>query len=142
MGYQPMIFRVKLETWAGSPCHVLTRLSMKPLPWLISIALTLFAGAMACTNRHAPAAPDAARAPELTKAAEIPDDGKLRIIVFGAHPDDSELKAGGSAAKWARQGHHVELVSVTNGDIGHWQIHGEPLAQRRLAEVRAADKVL
>ena len=50
------------------------------------------------------------------------DDGKLRIIVFGAHPDDAEYKAGGSAVKWARQGHHVKLVSVTNGDIGHWKI--------------------
>src|SRR5262245_42874962 len=28
------------------------------------------------------------------------DDGKLRIIAFGAHPDDCELKVGGAAAKW------------------------------------------
>src|SRR5258708_28039992 len=115
---------------------------MTPFSWLSAMARVLCAGARARTPHPPPAAPDAARAPELTKAAEIPDDGKLRIIVFGAHPDDSELKAGGSAAKWARQGHHVELVSVTNGDIGHWQINGEPLAQRRLAEVRAADKGL
>ena len=30
-----------------------------------------------------------------------PDDGKLRIICFGAHPDDCELRAGGVAAMWA-----------------------------------------
>ena len=54
-------------------------------------------------------------------------DGKLRIIVFGAHPDDAEYKAGGTAAKWAKLGHHVKLVSVTNGDIGHWQMAGGPL---------------
>jgi LmbE family N-acetylglucosaminyl deacetylase len=71
-----------------------------------------------------------------------PADGKLRIIVFGAHPDDAEYKAGGTAAKWARLGHHVKLVSVTNGDIGHWQMAGGPLAQRRSAEVKAAAKVL
>jgi LmbE family N-acetylglucosaminyl deacetylase len=70
------------------------------------------------------------------------DDGKLRIIVFGAHPDDAEFKAGGTAAKWAAQGHHVKLVSVTNGDIGHWQMAGGPLAQRRTAEVKAAAKIL
>lgn len=67
---------------------------------------------------------------------------KLRIIVFGAHPDDAELKAGGSAAKWAKLGHEVKMVSVTNGDIGHWREAGGPLAKRRLTEVKAAAKVL
>jgi LmbE family N-acetylglucosaminyl deacetylase len=69
-------------------------------------------------------------------------DGKLRIICFGAHPDDAEYKAGGTAAKWAALGHHVKFVSVTNGDIGHWQMAGGPLAQRRTAEVKQAAKVL
>ncbi len=67
---------------------------------------------------------------------------KLRIIVFGAHPDDAELKAGGAAALWAKLGHEVKLVSVTNGDIGHWKEAGGPLARRRAAEVKAADKIL
>jgi LmbE family N-acetylglucosaminyl deacetylase len=84
---------------------------------------------------------------EMEKAkarASLPpaDDGKLRIIVFGAHPDDAQYKAGGTAAKWAKLGHHVKLVSVTNGDIGHWQSAGGPLAQRRLAEVQKADAVV
>jgi LmbE family N-acetylglucosaminyl deacetylase len=71
-----------------------------------------------------------------------PDDGKLRIICFGAHPDDCELKAGGVAAMWAAQGHHVKFVSVTNGDIGHWREAGGPLARRRKAEVERADRLL
>ncbi len=62
------------------------------------------------------------------------DDGKLRIICFGAHPDDAEYKSGGTAALWAQHGHHVKLVSVTNGDIGHWGMAGGPLARRRTAE--------
>jgi N-acetylglucosamine malate deacetylase 1 len=66
--------------------------------------------------------------------ARAEDDGKLRIIVFGAHPDDAEYKAGGVGAMWAKQGHHVKLVSVTNGDIGHWDMAGGPLARRRTAE--------
>lgn len=74
------------------------------------------------------------------KAAE--NDGKLRIIVFGAHPDDAEYKAGGTAVKWARQGHHVKLVSVTNGDIGHWKEAGGPLALRRTTEAAACAKKL
>jgi len=75
-------------------------------------------------------------------ASEPPDDGKLRIIVFGAHPDDCEIKAGGVAAMWAAQGHHVKFVSATNGDIGHAEIAGGPLARRRTAEVKKADKML
>src|SRR5262245_24225192 len=69
-------------------------------------------------------------------------DGKLRIICFGAHPDDCELKAGGTAAMWAAKGHHVKFVSVTNGDIGHWRDAGGPLARRRTAEVQQAAKIL
>lgn len=70
----------------------------------------------------------------LADDAKAADDGKLRIICFGAHPDDAEYKSGGTAALWAKLGHHVKLVSVTNGDIGHWQMAGGPLAQRRTAE--------
>ncbi|MGH7200504.1 MAG: hypothetical protein ACREJB_07855, partial [Planctomycetaceae bacterium] len=33
--------------------------------------------------------------------AAVPDDGKLRIICFGAHPDDCELRAAGVASLWA-----------------------------------------
>lgn len=71
-----------------------------------------------------------------------PADGKLRIIAFGAHPDDCELKAGGVAAKWAALGHHVKFVATTNGDIGHWKSAGGPLARRRLAEVEKAARIL
>lgn len=77
-------------------------------------------------------------------AADLPtaDSRPLRIICFGAHPDDCEIQAGGTAALWAAQGHKVKLVSVTNGDIGHWREAGGPLARRRTAEVEAAAAVL
>jgi len=73
----------------------------------------------------------------LASSAQAPpaEDGKLRIIIFGAHPDDAEYFGAGVAMKWAKQGHHVKLVSTTNGDIGHWQMAGGPLAQRRKKEV-------
>jgi LmbE family N-acetylglucosaminyl deacetylase len=69
-------------------------------------------------------------------------DDPLRIIVFGAHPDDCELDAGGTAARWAKLGHKVKFVSVTNGDIGHHEIAGAMLARRRTAEVQKCAKIL
>ena len=71
-----------------------------------------------------------------------PADGKLRIIVFGAHPDDAEYRGAGVAMKWAKMGHHVKLVSCTNGDIGHWAAAGGPLALRRRKEVQEVDRRL
>jgi len=70
------------------------------------------------------------------------EDAQVRVIVFGAHPDDAEYKAGGVGAMWAKAGHAVKLVSVTNGDIGHWGMAGGPLAQRRAAEsAKVAEKL-
>jgi len=66
----------------------------------------------------------------------------LRIIAFGAHPDDSELKASGVAAMWAARGHKVKFVAMTNGDIGHFKEAGGPLASRRLAEVQQCARIL
>lgn len=66
----------------------------------------------------------------------------LRVIAFGAHPDDAELKAAGVAAKWAAAGHRVKFVAMTNGDIGHFGTAGGPLAQRRIAEVQECARIL
>lgn len=73
---------------------------------------------------------------------QVSNDGKLRVIIFGAHPDDAEYEGAGVAMKWAKLGHHVKLVSTTNGDIGHWQIAGGPLALRRRDEVLAVAQKL
>ncbi len=62
----------------------------------------------------------------------------LRIIAFGAHPDDAEFQMGGTAIKFAKAGHKVKFVSVTNGDIGHWRMAGGSLAIRRTKEVQEA----
>jgi LmbE family N-acetylglucosaminyl deacetylase len=79
----------------------------------------------------------------IKKPAPAPEtaDGKLRIICFGAHPDDNEFRAGGVGTMWAAQGHHVKFVSCTNGDIGHWGIAGGPLAQIRTAEVEKCAEI-
>lgn len=62
----------------------------------------------------------------------------LRIIGIGAHPDDCDIGIGGMVIKWARQGHMVKFLSLTNGDNGHYQMAGGPLARRRYEEAQRA----
>lgn len=69
-------------------------------------------------------------------------DGQLRIIAFGAHPDDCEISSAGVAAMWAAEGHAFKCVSMTNGDIGHFGMSGGELALRRMDEVKAAAEIL
>src|SRR2546430_5388173 len=76
------------------------------------------------------------------RGQDLQSTGSLRIICFGAHPDDCEIQAGGAATMWAAKGHKVKLVSVTNVDIGHWREAGGPLRNRRKAEAEQADKIL
>src|SRR3954463_3263548 len=59
---------------------------------------------------------------------------KLRVIAFGAHPDDCDIRASGTAALFASMGHAVKFVSVTNGDSGHQTLKGPELAARRRKE--------
>ncbi len=67
---------------------------------------------------------------------------KLRVIAFGAHPDDCDGKFGGTAAKFAQAGHAVKFVSVTNGDAGHQSEGGAALAKRRYAEAQESARRL
>ena len=78
----------------------------------------------------------------LLSSAQQQTTTPLRIIAFGAHPDDNELKASGVAAMWAALGHKVKFVAMTNGDVGHFAQAGGPLATRRLAEVQQCAKIL
>ena len=65
---------------------------------------------------------------------------KLNIIVIGAHPDDADVVAGGTAIKFAQLGHNVLFVSVTNGDAGHFNQGGGALAKIRRAEAEEAGR--
>ncbi|MEN6401995.1 MAG: PIG-L family deacetylase [Armatimonadia bacterium] len=72
----------------------------------------------------------------------MPDtDRPLNVLVFGAHPDDCDLRFGGAAMLYRQHGHNVRFVSLTNGDTGHHEIGGGDLARRRYAEAQAAAKV-
>ncbi len=67
---------------------------------------------------------------------------RARFLFFGAHPDDCEDKAAGTAALLARAGHPVKFVSLTMGDKGHYEQSGPPLVQRRAAETEEAARRL
>jgi len=43
-----------------------------------------------------------------------------RVLAISAHPDDSELQAGGTLAKWAAAGAEVSIVVCTDGSKGTW----------------------
>lgn len=62
----------------------------------------------------------------------------MNVVCIGAHPDDCEVHAGGTCIKWARHGARVVMVSLTNGDIGHFSMSGGGLARRRAAEASLA----
>jgi hypothetical protein len=64
------------------------------------------------------------------------DMEKARILVFGAHLDDSE-----AVLPFGLCWDMLSRVSVTNGDTGHHITGGGPLARCRQAEAKAAAKV-
>lgn len=129
----------------GTACFLLGAYVGNTVQTEVSPATTL-ARVIWAADTATPTQNDASSTPSATAAkqptATDSDDDRLRIICFGAHPDDCEIKAGGTAAMWAAQGHSVKFVSVTNGDIGHWREAGGPLARRRNAEVQRAADIL
>jgi len=66
----------------------------------------------------------------------------LRVIVFGAHPDDCDLNVGGTAALFAQMGHKVKFVSLTNGNKGHQTMQPDALAARRKAEMQKVASII
>jgi LmbE family N-acetylglucosaminyl deacetylase len=66
---------------------------------------------------------------------------KLRVVVFGGHPDDPESGAGGLMAALTRGGHEVILAYGTTFR-GDRRFFDRPEAEVRQAEAAAACKVL
>src|SRR5690554_4351775 len=70
----------------------------------------------------------------------VNEEGKINVIVIGAHPDDADGSTGGTAIKFAELGHNVLFVSLTNGDAGHQSEGGGALTRRRRAEAEEAGR--
>ncbi|MFL5797727.1 MAG: PIG-L deacetylase family protein [Actinomycetota bacterium] len=60
------------------------------------------------------------------------------VLAVFAHPDDAEIGAGGTMARWASEGREVHLLILTNGDKGS-QVVG--LDSGELARIRAEETV-
>lgn len=65
-----------------------------------------------------------------------------RILAIGAHPDDLEILAGGTLAKYARLGCHVSMAIATDGSAGHMLIPADELALIRREEAEASANVI
>ncbi|NVM27901.1 MAG: PIG-L family deacetylase [Candidatus Helarchaeota archaeon] len=66
------------------------------------------------------------------------------VLVIGAHPDDIEFMAGGTIAKFSKEGKEVYFLITTNGQRGSLQPDADPktIISTREAEARAAAEVL
>lgn len=67
---------------------------------------------------------------------------KHRVLAVGAHPDDIEIRCGGTLASYAAAGHHVMMACATNGNKGHTIIPPKELAIIREREARASAAII
>jgi LmbE family N-acetylglucosaminyl deacetylase len=67
-----------------------------------------------------------------------------RVMAVYAHPDDPEISAGGTLARWADAGSEVHIVVTTRGDKGTSDPDADlvALTKLRVKETAAAGKVL
>ena len=62
------------------------------------------------------------------------------VAVFGAHPDDLDWAAGGTAAVWAKQGKDVYYVLTTSGESGEDHVNKQKLSRSEMADIREAEQ--
>jgi N-acetylglucosamine malate deacetylase 1 len=63
----------------------------------------------------------------------------MKILAFGAHPDDLEMQCSGTLALYSKQGHDVFMCHVCNGDKGSLVYNSDELAKiRRKEAIEAA----
>ena len=71
-------------------------------------------------------------------------DAPARVLAIYAHPDDPEIAAGGTLARWASAGAEVHILVTTRGDKGTQDPDADTdeLVRIRVAEAEAAARVL
>lgn len=73
----------------------------------------------------------------LEKPNQAGGQGKLRIVVVGAHPDDPESGCGGTIARYTSLGHEVTILYLTRGEAG---IEGKTLQEAAAIRTAEAEK--
>jgi LmbE family N-acetylglucosaminyl deacetylase len=73
-----------------------------------------------------------------------PDEAPARALAVYAHPDDPEISAGGTLARWAEAGTEVWVLVTTRGDKGTQDPDADPdaLAAQRVEETAKAAALL
>ena len=66
----------------------------------------------------------------------------MNVLAIGCHPDDLEIGCGGTLARLAREGHHVFMCHVANGDMGHAVIMPKELGEMRTREAEEAGAII
>ena len=66
----------------------------------------------------------------------------MRVMAVGAHPDDVELMAGGTLARYVKRGDETAMVYMCNGNMGHVEIPPDELVEIRKEESRQATEVI
>ena len=89
-----------------------------------------------------PAEPDPDPGPDPDPDRHEPRTGP--VLAIFAHPDDAEISAGGTLARWAAAGREVHLLVLTNGDRGSGDASRDraELASTRLGETEAGAVVM
>ena len=63
------------------------------------------------------------------------------VLAIGAHPDDLEISCGGTLAKYAKAGHRVVMVCVTDGRYGRF-FPPEKMIKTRKQEAKASVDII
>ena len=66
--------------------------------------------------------------------------GPTRVMMIGAHPDDTDITCGGLTVKLLAKGYKVRFASVTDGRMGHHRLTPDQTAKTRRAETIEAAK--
>lgn len=72
----------------------------------------------------------------------IMEEKRPAVIAFCAHNDDHLIGAGGTLAKYAREGAHVIIVIFSYGELTHPWLQEKVAIKMRVEESKKADRIL